>query len=185
MNGSCLYTFTLCRKCKKLRNCLNVSKYSEYSYLCKECSKENEMVGQCVSCGREGIQKHLNRHGGYCHICEGENIHECELCGSEVYSNKFNDGICYKCESGKNKPCNSCGSYKDIKDLSSDGLCDKCSIRIHKKLKDSKVNEVVECVDCGREVYVNDLNSEGMCIYCYSKELEKQVKKLKRRKAYS
>ena len=71
--------------------------------------------------------------------------------------------------------------YKD--ELTSDNLCSKCSIKIHKRLRESNINEVVECIECGREVFVND-TKDGLCIYCYSQELEEQIKKLKSKRKY-
>ncbi len=177
-------TTTFCRKCKKLRGCLNTKNISNHSFLCKECAAEEKLISVCRSCGREGIQNLLNKQGGYCWHCYNDNIHECQLCGSEVYTQNINNGICNKCETGKNKPCIKCGDYINTKKLSSDEICEKCSIKIHKRLKQSKVNEIVECIECGREVYVNDLH-EGLCIYCYSEDLESEIKKLKRKKAYS
>lgn len=53
-------------------------------------------------------------------------------------------------------------------------LCDKCA---------SEENVLGTCRSCGREVYVNDLKDKsGLCIYCYSNELEYEVKKLKKKK---
>ena len=75
---------------------------------------------------------------------------------------------------------------EEIKDkLSSDNLCSKCSIKIHKRLYDSGINEVVECIECGRESLVNDLDN-GLCIYCKCEVLERQIKRLRgKRKAYN
>lgn len=178
-------TTTLCRKCKKLRGCLDTHNVSGYRYLCKECAAEEDLVSICRNCGREGISKELTKQGGYCWKCYQDNIHECNLCGAEVYNHNIIDGICNKCATGKNKPCAKCGTYLNSNKLSGDGLCDKCSIEIYKVLNNSKVNEIVECIECGREVLVNDLN-EGLCIYCYSEGLEKEINKLKKkkRKAY-
>ena len=173
-------TTTFCRKCKKLRGCLDTHSVSGYRYLCKECAAEEQLVSACRSCGREGILKLLNKQGGYCWKCYGDNIQECSLCGAEEYSHKVDDGVCNKCSTGKNRPCIKCGSYMNANKLSSDGLCDKCSVVIYKTLKDSKVNEVVECLECGRECYVNDL-SDGLCIYCYSEGLEAEISRLKKR----
>lgn len=182
MNKSCYYTFTLCRCCKRFRKCLDGKSNSNHSYICIDCASEKDIVGACVSCGREGLAKELKQHGGYCHLCENRNIGECDLCGRELYKSKLEDGICDKCKKGINKPCIKCGDYMDSNKLSSDGLCSKCSIKIHRKLRDSEVNEIVECVECGREVLVNDLNeNDGVCIYCYSKELENQVVRLRKR----
>lgn len=182
MNNSCIVTTTFCRKCKKLRSCLETKGISEYRFLCKECASEQELVGNCRICGREGIEKELKKHGGYCHLCIKDNIVECELCGKEVYSHNILDGACHRCRNGKNKACDKCGVYLPVDHISSDGLCSKCSIKIHKTLRQSNVNEVVECVECGREALVNDLNDKGLCIYCYSSGLEKEIKKLKKRK---
>lgn len=181
-------TTTFCRKCKKIRSCLNTSSYTQYTYLCKECADEEKLLSSCRSCGREGLKKLLDKQGGYCWHCYSNNIHECELCGAEVYSYNINDGICNKCATGKNKECIKCGTYVNAKKLNNDGLCEKCTIDIYNTLKKSKVNEVVECVECGRECYVNDLN-DGLCIYCYSESLEWQIerinKKIKYKKAYN
>lgn len=182
MNNSCLLTTTFCRKCKKLRSCLETNSVSNYRFLCKECLKEEGISGECRSCGREGVESLLKKHGGYCHLCINDNIIECSLCGSEAYYHKMNNGICNKCETGKNKPCAKCGEYTKASNLTGDGLCSKCAIKIHKRLKDSEVNEIVECLECGREVYVNDLNKEGICIYCHADGLENEIKMLKKRK---
>ena len=180
MNSSCIYVFTFCRKCKKLRDCLETDSVSRYRFLCKHCLREEGLSGECRSCGREGIESLLRKHGGYCHLCINDNIVECDLCGSEVYSHNINNGICNKCESGKNKPCIKCGDYVKSSKLTSDDLCEKCAIAIYKTIKKSKVNEVVECLECGREAYVYDLH-EGLCIYCYSQELECKINRLNRR----
>lgn len=181
-------TTTFCRKCKKIRSCLDTNSYTNYRFLCKECAKEEKLMSTCRSCGREGLKKLLDNQGGYCWHCYNDNIHECELCGSEVYSHNIMDGVCDKCTTGKNKQCNKCGSYINAKKLSKDGLCEKCSIEIINVLKKSKVNEVVECIECGRECHVNDIN-DGLCIYCYSEGLEKEIerinKKIKYKKVYS
>jgi len=135
----------------------------------------------CIECGREGITTELLKHGGYCHLCENDNIVECELCGTETYSSNMTNGVCKKCATGENRECIKCGNYFNKENLTSDNLCPKCSIKIHKKLRSSQVNEIVECLECGREVLVNDLN-DGLCIYCYSEGLEKEISKLKKRK---
>lgn len=186
MNNSSWLTTTFCRKCKKVRSCLETNAVSEYRYLCKECAKGEHLTSECISCGREGILQELLKHGGYCHLCENSNITECELCGAETYSHNTTDGICNKCSSGENKECIKCGNYFNKEALSSDSLCIKCSIKIHKRLKNSQVNEVVECLECGREILVNDTN-DGLCIYCYAEDLEYEIKKLKKKKvkAYS
>lgn len=175
-------TTTFCRKCKKLRGCLDTHESSEYRYLCKACATEEKVVGTCRSCGREGVEKELNKQGGYCWHCYNENIHECNLCGAEIYSHNIINGMCTKCATGNNKACVKCGTCMSSNKLSNNGLCDKCSIKIHKKLRSSKVNEVVECVECSRECYVNDLNDDGLCIYCYANELESEIVNLKKRK---
>ena len=180
MNNSSIVTTTFCRKCKKLRSCLETNVISDYRYLCKQCTKEEDLLVTCINCGREATTDIL-KHGGYCHLCERENISECDLCGAEVYNNNLIDGICSKCATGENKPCAKCGDYFKADKLSSDSLCSKCSISIHKKLKESEVNEIVECIECGREILVNDTNN-GLCIYCYAGELEAEIKKLKKRK---
>ena len=74
MNHSSLLTTTFCRKCKKLRSCLETNTVSTYRFLCKECGKEEHLIGQCINCGREGIDSELLKHGGYCHLCEHDNI---------------------------------------------------------------------------------------------------------------
>ena len=180
MNNSSIVTTTFCRKCHKLRSCLSTKSMSNYSFLCKECAKGEDLVIECVNCGREATKDILN-YSGYCHLCYRDHIAECDLCGAETYSNKLNNGICNKCATGENKPCNKCGEYFSKDKLSSDNLCSKCSIKIHKKLKDSGVNEVVECTECGRECYVNDLD-KGLCIYCKCEGLEAEIKRLKKRK---
>lgn len=185
MNHSSLLTTTFCRKCKKLRSCLETHTVSTYRFLCKECGKEEHLIGQCINCGREGIYSELLKHGGYCHLCENDNIIECDLCGVEVYKSNSIDGICEKCATGENRECIKCGNYFSKDKLTSDNLCPKCSIRIHKRLRSSEVNEIVECIECGREVLVNDLNNNGLCIYCHCEGLENEIKKLKRiKKAY-
>lgn len=176
-------TFTFCRKCKKLRSCL----YSTTdSYICKSCASEKELIQICASCGRECLKNKLENQGGYCGHCVNDNIVECDLCGNEVYKNKCSNGVCNSCEEGINQPCSNCGDYIKSEKLSSDKLCEKCSIKIHKKLKESEVNEVVECLECGREAYVNDLNNKGVCIYCHCEELQTEIKQLrsKKKKAY-
>ena len=183
MNNSSIVTTTFCRKCKKLRSCLETNAISDYRFLCKQCTREEDLMVNCINCGREATTDIL-KHGGYCHLCERKNIVECDLCGAEVYSNKVEDGICIKCATGENKPCAKCGDYFKADKLSSDSLCSKCSIKIHKRLRESNINEVVECIECGREVLVND-TKDGLCIYCYSQELEVQIKKLKRKKSYN
>ena len=180
MNNSSIVTTTFCRKCKKLRSCLETNSISNYRFLCKECLREERLNSSCINCGREATIDIL-KHSGYCHLCENDNIVECDLCGTETYNNKLVDGICNKCASGENKECIKCGEYFNKEKLTSDNLCPKCSIKIHKKLRESQVNEVVECVECGREALVNDINN-GLCIYCYTHELEIQIKKLKKRK---
>ncbi|MGL5713695.1 MAG: hypothetical protein ACRCX2_11800 [Paraclostridium sp.] len=178
-------TTTFCRKCKKLRECLNTNAYTNYKYLCKECAREEKLLSECRECGREGLKKLLDKQGGYCWHCHSDNIAECELCGKEVYTHNITvDKVCSKCATGKNKACEKCGTYVSSNKLSSEGLCEKCSIEIYKILTDSNVNEVVECIECGREALVNDLH-EGLCIYCYSETLENEIKKLKKKKAYN
>ena len=178
MNNSSMVTTTFCRCCKKLRSCLDGSSVSNYRYICKECARNENLIGQCRGCGREGISKELLKHGGYCHLCEKDNISECSLCGAETYNNKLVDGICNKCQEGINKPCNKCGEYFHKDKLTSDNLCSKCSIKIHKKIKDNGLNEVVECIECGRECHVIDLD-EGLCIYCKFEGLKAEIKRLK------
>ena len=179
MNYSSVLTTTFCRRCKKFRSCLDGSSVSNYRYICKECARSENLIGQCRECGREGISKELLKHDGYCNLCEHDHVIECKLCGAETYN--YKDGICKKCATGENVACNCCGSYFNKKNLSSDGLCNKCSLKIHKRLRESQVNEVVECIECGRECYVNDLEN-GLCIYCKCDSLESEIKKLKRRK---
>ena len=184
MNNSSIVTTTFCRKCKKLRSCLDTNTISDYRFLCKECTKEEELLLNCIECGREATTDIL-KYGGYCHLCYRDNITECSLCGAETYNNKLIEGICNKCYEGTNKPCTKCGEYFSKDKLSSDNLCSKCSIKIHKKLRDSEVNEVVECVVWGRESLVNDL-SNGLCIYCKCDSLETEIKRLKgKRKVYN
>ena len=178
MNNSSIVTTTFCRKCFRLRSCLDTKSMSNYSFLCKSCAKGENLVLECISCGREATKDILN-YGGYCHLCYKNNISECDLCGKELYNNQLVDGICNKCATGENKPCNKCGEYFHKDKLSSDNLCVKCSIKLHKKMKSSGVNEVVECTECGRECHVNDLNN-GLCIYCKCEGLEAEIKRLKR-----
>ena len=178
MNNSSIVTTTFCRKCHKLRSCLDTKSMSKCSYLCKECARGEDLVIECINCGREAT-KDILKHGGYCHLCEKDNISECDLCGAETYNNKLVNGMCSKCNNGTNKPCTKCGEYFHKDKLTNDGLCSKCSIKLHKKIKDSGLNEVVECVECGRECYVNDLDN-GLCIYCKCEGLKAEIKKLKR-----
>lgn len=180
MNNSSIVTLTFCRRCKKLRNCLETNSVSKYRFLCKECGREEQLVSECINCGREGISKELLQHGGYCHLCENDHVIECELCGAEAY--RHTGQMCKKCATGENKQCTKCGSYFNKEKLTSDNLCTKCSIKIHNKLRSSQINEIVECIECGREVFVNDLSSEGLCIYCQCKSLEIEIKKLKKKK---
>ena len=180
MNNSSIVTTTFCRKCHKLRSCLSTKSMSNYSFLCKECAKDEDLVIECINCGREATKDILN-YSRYCHLCYRDNISECDLCGKELYNNQLIDGICNKCTSGENKLCNKCGEYFHKDKLTSDNLCSKCSIKLHKKLRDSGVNEVVECVECGREAFVNDLD-KGLCIYCKCDSLEAEIKRLKKRK---
>ena len=180
MNNSSIVTTTFCRKCYRLRSCLSTKSMSSYSYLCKSCAKDEDLVIECINCGREATKDILN-YGGYCHLCYRDHIEECDLCGAETYSNKLDNGICNKCATGENKPCNKCGEYFSKDKLTGDNLCSKCSIKLHKKLRDSGVNEVVECIECGREVLVNDLD-KGLCIYCKCEVLEAEIKRLKKRK---
>ena len=182
-NYSSVVTTTFCRKCFKLRSCLETKNISKYSFLCKSCGKDEGLVLECIECGREATKEILN-YSGYCHLCYRDNLAECDLCGKELYNNQLIDGVCAHCNDGTNKECIKCGEYFHKDKLTSDNLCTKCSIKIHKKLRDSQVNEIVECTECGREVLVNDLN-DGLCIYCYSRELENQIKKLKRSKKKS
>ena len=183
MNNSSIVTTTFCRKCYRLRSCLDTKSMSSYSYLCKSCTREEGLLLECIRCGREATKDILN-YGGYCHLCYRDNIEECDLCGKELYNNQLVDGICEKCTSGENRACNKCGEYFHKEKLTSDNLCSKCSIKIHKRLRDSEVNEIVECIGCGREALVNDIK-DGLCIYCYTRELEIQIKKLKRKKSYN
>lgn len=180
MNNSSIVTTTFCRKCYKLRSCLSTKSMSNYSYLCKECARNQDLIVNCISCGREATTDIL-KHGCYCHLCEHDNISECSLCGAETYNNKLIDGVCNKCIEGKNKPCSKCGDYFSKDKLTSDSLCPKCSIKLHKRLIDSGVNEVVECIECGRESLVNDLD-KGLCIYCKCEGLEAEINRLKKRK---
>ena len=180
MNNSSIVTTTFCRKCFKLRSCLSTKSMSNYSFLCKECAKENDLVIECINCGREATKDILN-YSGYCHLCYSDNLTECNLCGKELYKNQLINGICYKCESGENRECIKCGEYFPKNQLTSDSLCSKCSIKIHKHLRESNVNEVVECIECGRECYVNDLD-KGLCIYCKCDSLETEIKRLKKKK---
>ena len=184
MNNSSIVTTTFCRKCYKLRSCLSTKSMSDYNFLCKECARGEDLVVECINCGREATTEIL-KYGGYCHLCYRDNISECSLCGYEAYKSKLIDGICIRCAEGENKLCIKCGVYFDKNKLSSDGLCPKCSIKIYKKLIDKGMNDVVECVQCGRESLVNDLD-KGLCIYCKCEGLEAEIKKLKKnRKSYN
>lgn len=188
MNNSCIVVLTFCRKCHKLRNCLETNNVSDdYKFLCKQCAREEVKTETCIGCGREGIRSELEEHGWFCHICESDNIVECELCGKEVYtSSTIFEGICKDCAFENNIPCNKCGTYYPKDKLSSGGLCEKCSIKIYKKLRESNINEVIECVQCGREELVNNINDNGICIYCKCEGLENEIKKLnKKKKVYS
>ena len=104
MNNSSIVTTTFCRKCYKLRSCLSTKSMSNYSYLCKDCARAEDLVINCINCGREATTEIL-KHSCYCHLCENDNISECSLCGAETYNNKLIDGVCNKCIEGKNKPC--------------------------------------------------------------------------------
>ena len=177
MNNSSIVTTTLCRKCHKLRSCLDTKSMSKYNYLCKECARTEDLVIECINCGREAT-KDILKYGGYCHLCYKDNISECDLCGAETYNNKLVNGMCSKCNNGINKPCTKCGEYFHKDKLTNDDLCSKCSIKLHKKIKDSGLNEVFECINCGREFYVNDLD-DGLCIYCICEGLKSEVKRLK------
>lgn len=188
-NESCITGMLFCRKCKMLRwNVYDTYGSSSYKFLCEKCAKEEEIISSCKSCGREGVTSELLKHGGYCHKCENDNIIECDLCGAEVYSQNSIDNICNKCSTGVNKQCLKCGSYINSSKLNDEGICEKCTIKIYKQLKDSNVDEVVGCIECGREALVSDLN-EGLCIYCYSHELENEIKrinnKIRKRKSYN
>lgn len=185
MNYSSWLTTTFCRKCKKLKSCLETKNISEYKYLCKDCAKGEDLISNCLECGREGITDELMLHGGYCHLCEGDNIGECVLCGAEKFKSDMNGDTCWDCINGRNKPCVKCGEYYPVDKLTVDELCFKCALEVHSVLSSSGVNEVVECLSCGRETLVNDLD-KGLCIYCKCDSLESQIKRLKKRKkAYS
>ena len=149
MNNSSIVITTFCRKCHKLRSCLDTKSMSKYNYLCKDCARGEDLVIECINCGRESTLEIL-KHGGYCHLCEKDNISECSLCGAETYNNKLVNGMCSKCNNGTNKPCTKCGEYFHKDKLTNDGLCSKCSIKLHKKIKDSGLNEVFECINCVR-----------------------------------
>ena len=184
MNNSSIVTTTFCRKCYKLRSCFDTKKISSYNFLCKECARINDLVIECMNCGREATTEIL-KYGGYCHLCYRDNISECSLCGFETYNSNLINGICITCAEGENKLCIKCGGYFNKNKLSSDGLCSKCSIKIYKNLIDKGMNDVVECVQCGRESLVNDLD-QGLCIYCKCESLEVEIKKLKKnRKSYN
>ena len=181
MNNSSMLTTTFCRKCRKLKSCLETNSVSNYRYLCKECAKNEDLISQCISCGREGITTELMDHGGYCHLCEDNNIVECNLCGAETFRSDTDGYTCYNCLNGKNKACIRCGDYYPVDKLTVDDLCFKCALVIHTRLCNSGVNEVVECISCGREAHVNNLD-KGLCIYCKCDSLEDEIKRLKRRK---
>lgn len=124
MNNSSILTTTFCRSCKRLRSCLDTKKISNYSFLCKECARNQDLVIECINCGREAT-KDILKHGGYCHLCERDNIIECDLCGSEIYKSNSIDGICKKCATGENKECIKCGREVFVNDTK-DGLCIYC-----------------------------------------------------------
>lgn len=181
MNNSSWLTTTFCRKCKKLKSCLETNSVSNYRYLCKECAEGEHLISNCISCGREGITSQLMEHGGYCHLCEDNNIIECQLCGAEKFRSDSDGYTCYDCLNGKNKPCIKCGDYYPNDKLTVDELCFKCALVVHSRLTTSNVNEVVECLICGREAHVNDLK-DGHCLHCYVGSLEGEIRRLKRRK---
>lgn len=144
MNNSSILTTTFCRKCKKLRSCLETKSNSNYKFLCKECAKEEDLISNCISCGREGVASELLKHGGYCHLCEKDNITECSLCGAEAYNSNLIDGVCPKCANGTNKPCIKCGEY--FKRNGSYGhLPTKC-------YKDTCKIEIIKCNDHAQTV---------------------------------
>ena len=66
MNNSSIVTTTFCRKCYKLRSCLSTKTMSSYSFLCKECARDEDLVVECIECGREAT-KAILKHGGYSH----------------------------------------------------------------------------------------------------------------------
>ena len=137
MNNSSIVTTTFCRKCKKLRSCLDTKKISNYSFLCKECARNQDLVIECIECGREAT-KAILKHGGYCHLCERDNIIECDLCGSEIYKSNSIDGICKKCATGENRECIKCGNYFSENKLTSDNLCPKCSKDFERFMRNGK-----------------------------------------------
>ena len=53
MNNSSMVTTTFCRKCHKLRSCLDTKSMSKYNYLCKDCARGEDLVVECINCGRE------------------------------------------------------------------------------------------------------------------------------------
>ncbi|MEG1312481.1 MAG: hypothetical protein RSD47_10815 [Romboutsia sp.] len=64
MNNSATLKTVFCKKCKKIRTCLdtrNVSK--KYVYMCKECCKQEHVLSTCIGCGREGIRVELEKYG--------------------------------------------------------------------------------------------------------------------------
>lgn len=181
MNNSSILTTTFCRKCMKLVSCLKTVKESKFTYLCKSCASEESLIYSCRSCGREGVKKEMIQHGGYCHLCERDNVTECKCCGAETYTHTLIDGACGKCSGGVNKPCSNCGKYINTEKLTSNKLCPRCAIKLYKEMKASELEKIVECVECGREELVKNIN-DGLCIYCYSENLEKEIKKLKKYK---
>lgn len=72
MNNSSIVTTTFCRKCFKLRSCLSTKNSSNYSFLCKECARANDLVIECINCGRESLVNDLDK--GLCIYCKCDSL---------------------------------------------------------------------------------------------------------------
>lgn len=185
MNNSAILTTTFCRKCKKLRSCLESNTVSNHKFLCKKCADNDGVLSNCVLCGREGIAKELNKHGGFCHLCEKENTMNCKQCGKEIYVSNRTDDMCNECFSGINVACRRCGDYVNKNKLANDKLCEKCNITVFKKKTRQKADEVMECFQCGREQHINNMEN-GLCVFCCKdveiKRLKNEVQNIKKKR---
>ena len=72
MNNSSIVTTTFCRKCYKLRSCLDTKSISNYNYLCKECARVEDLVVECIECGRESYVNDLDE--GLCIYCKCDSL---------------------------------------------------------------------------------------------------------------
>ena len=72
MNNSSIVTTTFCRKCYKLRSCLYTKSMSNYSFLCKECAKNENLVVECTECGREILVN--DTKNGLCIYCHCDSL---------------------------------------------------------------------------------------------------------------